>query len=230
VPEETAVATREESAIGVYGEPVGISGEADASDFVIPYTKLVQDTTETAKAGWFASSNGEQSEYVDMVVLHIGRTRTFYDNEQGLVCSSSDRRTGRPKIAKSVADDAVEGEPYACATCPWFKEEYKGCQNDYALTCFNLDTQEPFMFRVKGSARGVFRYRVISRVSSGKVPPWFGSFQMTAVKKSNDRKQSWWAPELQLTETYDGTRQAEWAAYAQQFGKAPVHDDEVPFE
>jgi hypothetical protein len=225
-------------AIGVYGEPVGISGEADASDFVIPFVKLVQATSDGGTAGKFASSAGEERESIDMVVLHIGRTRTYYDNDAGkLVCSSNDRRTGYPRIPAGVADDAEENVPYSCQACPHFKDDFKdGCQMDYSLTCFDLDTQEPFMFRVKGSARGVFRYRVISRVSSGKVPPWFGSFQMTAVKKSNDRKQSWWAPELQLTETYDGTRQAEWAAYAQQFGEAPAHHaetvdaDDLPFE
>ncbi len=89
------------------------------------------------------------------------------------------------------------------------------------------------MFRVRGSAMGKFKQRLVSAVVMGRKPPWFAEFEMTAVLKQNERKQSWFAPELRVIKTNTPEENDQWAAYAQQFGAKPpveIAEDDLPFE
>jgi hypothetical protein len=240
--ERKGLVVREERSLVETNEPEGISGEADPSDFVIPYVKLVQATSEgDHKPGSFLSSNGEEKDAINMVVLHIARTRTFYDGDASkLLCSSNDRRWGMPRDEALLDELGVnEGQRVECGTCPHYADgqfQRLACKMDYAFTCFDLDSREPFLLRVKGTAMGVFKYRIISAVARGNKPPWFASFEMSSVKRTNERKQSWYSPELKPVQSFNAEEQEEWRAYAQQFALAApvVHEevdaDDLPFE
>lgn len=239
VPEQLLAAR--ESLVPSTETSVGTGGEFDASDLAIPYVKIVQATSESGTPGKFWSSDGSEVDVLNMVVLHIQFTRTFYDGDAGkLICSSNDRVIGNVREPELMGDDAPGGQ-WACGGCIHFNDDpysKPSCQKDYALTCLNIDTNEPFMFRVKGSAMGVFKYRLISAVAMGRKAPWFAAFEMTTIKRTNDRKQSWYAPELKPIQTYSADEQSQWAAmagtYAQSSGPLDgvggVDPDDLPFE
>lgn len=216
----------------------GAGGEFDNSDLAIPYVKIIHAQSDEGTPGHFLASDGTEYEFINLVVLHIQATRTFFDPDaMKIICKSNDRRTGWPT---DLADFAEPGQPLACNQCPHFNDDQFqkfACKKDYVLTCFNLDTEEPFTYRVKGAATGMFKYRVISAVVMGRKAPWSTAFQMTGVKRVNDRKQSWWAPELKPIEQYDEDTQERWAKYAAQFGggitdheEHIVDLDDLPFE
>ena len=224
-------------------EPVGISGEFDQSDIALPFAKLLQktspETNEGHEAGMFLKSSGEETRAILFVCLHIARSRTFFDGDGGKrLCESIDRRIGHPRDPDFAAELGVSvNEAFACANCPHQNDpqtEKLACKMDYTLTLYDLETEEPFMFRVRGSAMGRFKQRLVSVVAMGRKPPWFAEFEMTSVLKVNDRKQSWFAPELKIIKTHEPKDNEQWAAYAQAFGvKPPVEmadPDDLPFE
>jgi len=231
----TELAKQEEQAVGT-------GGDFDASDLAIPYVKIVQATSETGTPGSFFSSDGTEFDTIKLVVLHIQFTRTIYDADKSqMICSSNDRITGNVREPDELlaAAGIAEG-PLACGGCPHQDDSQYAkvaCKKDYALTCVNIDTNEPFLFRVKGAAMGVFKYRIISAVAMRRKAPWFAAFEMTAVKRTNVRKQSWFAPELKPIQAYDEDDQAAWAALAGQYAHKQeaepsfgVDADDLPFE
>ena len=229
--------------LAVTGQPQGMSGEIDPSDIVLPFAKLLQktspETNEGHDAGHFLKSSGAETEHLEFVALHIALGRTFYDGDGGkLICASMDRRMGKPSDDFAAELGAVPGTMMACRACPHNEDDpfqKLGCKLDYTLTCYDLRTEEPFLYRVRGSAQGKFKQRLISAVVMGSKPPWFAAFEMTSVLKTNERKQSWYAPELKPIQFFTDEEKAQWAAYSQQFSIAPtVHevdpDEEIPFE
>lgn len=219
-------------------EPTGISGEPDPSDFVTPVVTLVQGQSAEGTPGYFRSSAGTEKPEVRFVVLHIARTRTFFGKEDGLICRSADRRVGYPKKPEFVAVEAHEGQPFECATCPHGHDNPfggEGCKPDLALTCYDLDTDEPFLFRVKGIALGVFRYRIVNAVARGLQPPWMGSFTMRSEKRvDKERGRNWYEPVLEPLQEFDDETREAWASYAMGFAPAAaapaVQADDLPFE
>ena len=225
-------------------DPVGISGEFDQSDIALPFAKLLQktspETNEGHEAGhFFKGATGEDTASVLFVCLHIARSRTFYDGDKAKAyCESIDRRTGHPRQPEFAAELGVNvGESVACVSCPHSDDpqtEKLACKMDYTLTLYDLETEEPFMFRVRGSAMGRFKQRLVSAVVMGRKPPWFAEFEMTSVLKTNEARQSWFAPELKVIKLHTAEENAEWEAYAQAFGAKPVAEmvdqDDLPFE
>ncbi len=234
----TELTTRESTDLAQHQEPVGISGEADPSDFITPIVSLVQGQSAEGTPGYFRSSSGTEKPEVRFVVLHIARTRTFFTENDGLVCRSNDRRTGYPKKPELVADDATD--QMQCASCPHYRDNPFGknvCKLDFALTCYDLDAQEPFLFRVKGAAQGVFKYRIINAVARGIKPPWFTAFVMKSEKRvDKERGRNWYEPVLIPEDEFDTDQLKEWGAYAA--GVAPhqavaddgIDPDDLPFE
>jgi len=234
--------TREAQDVQVYG----VSGEVDPSDFAIPYVTLVQASSDavkqrTAKAGSFLSTDGEERDSVDFVPLHIQFVRDFYDKQgQKNICGSKDRITGYPRDLSFFRTegnlDVSEGIPLACKDCPfydWAPSEKLACQKGYVVTCYDLVSETPFMFRVRGTAVTPFKNRFIGAVAMGRTKPWARSFQMTSKLRQSSGN-SWFVPELQPIEGFDEEGQAQWEAYAAGI-IAPQHapavsDDDLPFE
>lgn len=231
-------------------EPQGMTGGIDPSDFSIPYVTLVQASSDavkqrTAQAGAFMSSDGEVSDYIEFVPLHIQNVRDFYDKDaQKNVCGSRDRITGYPSDANFFKNygnlDITEGTPLSCRECPFFDyapSPKLACNKGYVVTCYDLTTEQPFMYRVRGTAVRPFRDRFIGAVAMGRSVPWARSFTMTSELKSNGPN-SWFAPMLKPLEGFDDDKKAEWAEYAAQFGGAVhtepeshgVDPDDLPFE
>ena len=226
--------------LAAYQEPVGTGGEYDSSDFAIHYVRLIQASSEevkdsVCKPGVFFSTDGEQTEFIDFVPIHIQFTRDFYDADAGkAICGSHDRKTGNPRdlpTFKAQGIDLADGETLLCASCPFFESTGKvSCRKTYLLTCYDLTKEAPFMYRVRGSAMGVFKNRIVGAVAMGRSVPWARSFQMTSTKKSSGGN-SWFSPELQPTEIFSEERCAEWKAYASGIA-APQGDFDatLPFE
>jgi len=227
-------------------EPQGMTGEADPSDFVLPFAKLIQKMSPEAdhghQVGNFLKSTGAETDTLEFVVLHIARGRTYYDGEASkLLCSSSDRRTGQPSAELAPELGVEEGVRVLCNTCPHFQDDQftkLACKLDFTLTCYDLRADEPFLYRVRGSSQGMFKYRLISAVAMGNKPPWFAAFEMTASLKTNDRKQSWYAPELKPIQQYSAEEREEWRAYAEKIARPEAvsadvggdDPDDLPFE
>lgn len=223
----------------------GTGGEPDVSDFSIPYVKLVQASSEevkdgTAKPGVFLSSEGEKVESIAFVPLHIQFTRDFYDADAGkAICGSTDRLTGHPRdltYFRTHGDlNLADGDPLACRDCPFYEMDQfakTACKKTYAITCYDTTTDAPFMYRVRGSAMGVFRNRFIGAVAMKRAVPWARAFQMTSAKKSNGGN-SWFAPELQPIQSYTEEEMGQWAAMAAGYGEsrpASADFDDLPFE
>lgn len=239
----TDVTTRNNT-LPAQADAVGMTGEVDASDFAIPYVSLVQASSEAVKqrkamAGIFQSTDGEQMEHVDFVPLHIRLVRDFYDKEaQKSICGSNDRVTGYPRDLSFFRThgnlDVTEGIPVACKDCPFYDTPAGpklACLKGYVVTCYDLEREQPFMYRVRGTAISPFKNRFIGAVAMGRTKPWARAFQMTAVLKSSGGN-SWFVPELEPTKGYTAEEQAEWESYAGQYG-SPMHvdqADDLPFE
>lgn len=229
--------------LAAYQEPVGTGGEFDSSDFAIPYVRLIQASSEEvkdglSKPGMFLSTDGEQTEFIDFVPLHIQFTRDFYDGDAGKgICGSHDRKIGNPSdpaFFRAHGVEINEGDTMECAFCPFADKgptPKLACRKTYLLTCYDLSKEAPFMYRVRGSAMGVFKNRIVGAVAMGRSVPWARSFQMTSAKKSSGGN-SWFAPELQPTKGFSEQEMQEWQAYAQGLS-APAHEvdpDDLPFE
>ena len=231
---------RQETAIATYD---GVGGEPDPSDFAIPYVTLVQASSDavkqrTAQAGTFLFTDGEQREYIDFVPLHIQFTRDFYDKQgQKNICGSKDRIQGYPRDLSFFRThgnlDVSEGVPLACRDCPfyeWAPSDKLACQKGYVVTCYDLTSEQPFMFRVRGTAVTPFKNRFIGAVAMGRAKPWARSFQMTAVLAQSTGN-SWFKPQLQPIEGFDAERMAQWEAYASGLVAPSAHaEEELPFE
>lgn len=220
----------------------------DNSDISVPFVQLVQASSEAVKqrkaaAGAFLSSDGEQADSIDFVPLHIQPVRDFYDKEgQKNICSSSDRITGYPKDTAFFRNeggiDLADGETMACAQCPFANGPVApklGCYKGYVMTAQNLETEEPFMMRIRGTAVRPFKDRIISAFVRGKAAPWTRQYQMTAVLAKSQQGNSWFMPSLEPTKTHTDEDSAAWAAYAGQFGGVAakhetVDPDDLPFE
>ncbi|HEX9565493.1 MAG TPA: hypothetical protein VF981_16055 [Gemmatimonadaceae bacterium] len=216
-------------------ELVGVSGQVDQSDFVLPYMKIVQPTTPEGTKGNFIFDSGVEKPEVNFVVLHIALTRTLMVTGEGLVCSSRDRVMGFPRKPQLVADGAEEGQPFKCAVCPHMMDspfEKEGCKLDYDLTLYDVDDSEAFMFRVRGMATKEFRAKVLNAPLTGRKPPWFAQFNMVTDKQQN-AKGTYYTPVIRPT-LLAGDNQAEWAAFAAGFSapaqQAEIDPDDLPFE
>lgn len=241
--EEQGLTVTPASDVAVY-EGTGQGGKSDETDFAIPYITLIQASSEkvkdrTAQPGDFLSSEGVKVDHIDFVPLHIQYTRDFYEAEAlKRICSSADRITGRPYDLPRFANAGVElrdGETLACDSCPfnnmhpWDKV---ACKKGYTVTGYDLDSESPFMFRVKGAAVNVFKNRIVGAVAMGRAKPWGRQYQMTAVKKSNGGN-SWMSPELQPTKGHDASEMQFWAAMADGYSSPPHEDtasEEIPFD
>jgi hypothetical protein len=218
------------------GELVGVSGQVDQSDFVLPYMKIVQPTSPEGTKGNFIFDSGIEKEQVDFVVLHIALTRTYMLTGESLVCSSRDRVVGYPRKPNLVAVGAEDGRPFECAVCPHNTDspfEKDGCKLDYELTMYDLEDQEPFIFRVRGLATKEFRARVLNAPLSGRKPPWFAQFSMVTEKQQN-AKGTFYMPVIKPT-LLSEEDQAQWAAYASGFTPTQrteniIDPDDLPFE
>jgi len=232
--------TQQQAGLATY---CGIGGEYDPSDFAIPYVTLVQASSDAVKqriaqAGTFLFTDGEQREHIDFVPLHIQFVRDFYDKQgQRNICGSKDRIHGYPRDLSFFRThgnlDVSEGIPLACKECPfyeWAPSDKLACQKGYVVTCYDLDSEQPFMFRVRGTAVTPFKNRFIGAVAMGRAKPWARSFQMTAVLTQSTGN-SWFKPQLQPLEGFDEQRMAEWEAYASGLVAPTAHvDEELPFE
>lgn len=215
----------------------GTGGVADPSDYAIPYIKLVQASSEevkdgVAKPGVFLSSEGGTVEYINFVPMHIQFTRDFYDADKGKnVCSSQDRVTGYPRDARTFAEmdfEVQEGEPLTCVECPFNNmppREKRACKKGYTVTGYDVDTETPFMFRVKGVAMGVFKNRLVGAVAMGRSVPWARQFEMSSAKKSTNGN-SYFVPVLEPTKSNDESERQFYAAMAEGYGET-VHPDRV---
>lgn len=227
---------------GLQVQKVGQGGQSDASDYSIPYVKLVQASSEevkdgVAKPGEFLHSEAGALESINFVPLHIQFTRDFYDADAAKnICSSSDRVTGYPKDKRTFEDYGVDVDgPLACADCPFNNMpqwEKKACKKGYTITGYDVDTETPFLYRVKGSAVAVFKNRFVGAVAMNRSMPWGRQYDMTSAKKSNGGN-SWFAPELQPTKGNDESEQQFYQAMAEGYGVSPAHtddNDDLPFE
>ena len=224
----------------------GTSGEYDSTDYSVPYVSLVQANSDasiqrTAQPGQFLSTDGETFDSVNMIPLHIRFVRDFYDKQnRKAICGSTDRVTGHPrdllyfKTAGNLNVD--EGISLACKDCPfyeWAPSAKAACQKGYVVTCYDLDRNQPFMFRVRGTAVRPFKDRFVGAVAMGRAKPWARSFEMT-TKLTQSQGNSWYVPVLQPTKGLDKEEMAGWAAYAA--GIVPpshaetVDADDLPFE
>ncbi len=214
----------------------------DQSDVSIPYISLVQSSSEAVKQrkaqpGAFLSSDGATTDAIDFVPLHIQPVRDFYDKEgQKNICSSNDRVTGYPKdldfFRNEGGIDLAEGDTMTCAQCPFADGPVApklGCYKGYVMTALNLETEEPFMMRIRSTAVRPFKDRIISAYVRGKAQPWARQYQMTAVLTKSQQGFSWFMPSLEPTKTFSDEEQGQWAAYAAGFGGVVVkHDDAEP--
>ena len=254
--DKTIAAQAHEDRMNGVGEPTeitpyegvsGVTGEYDPSDFAIPYVSIVQASSDAVKnrvasAGAFLGTDGEQADAILFVPLHIRFVRDFYDKQaQQNICSSNDRVIGYPRDLTFFRThgnlDIPEGDSLACNQCPFQERPISAklaCNKGYVVTCYDLEKEQPFMFRVRGTAVRPFRDRFIGAVAMGRTKPWARSFEMTA-KLIQGGGNSWFAPELKPTEGFDKEKQAEWEAYAGGIvaPSAPteaVTYDDLPFE
>ena len=221
---------RETAAVATMAE--GVSGEADPSDFVLPYLSLVQKMSQTGTPGTFLKSTGDETDHIDFVILHVARTRTFYDGDAGeLVCASRDRVIGRPR-AKYLLDELGldEGKVQMCRECPHFHDdqfEKLACKFDYLLTLYDLKAEEPLLFRAKGASLKVWRQR-LAPILQGQKPPWFAAFEMTVKTVTNKRGQTWFEPDIKSIQQYDQEQREAWRGYAQRFGVTVTDEPHEP--
>lgn len=240
----TEVTTRENMTPATM-EPQGTSGEYDQSDFSLPYVTLLQAQADPVKqrkamAGSFMSTDGETFDSINMVPLHIQFVRDFFDKDaQKAICGSKDRVTGYPRdltfFATAGNINVEEGVPMLCKDCPfyeWAPSPKQACLKAYVVTCFDIDRDQPFMYRVRGTAVTPFKNAFVGAVAMGRQVPWGRQYEMTA-KLTSYGGNSWFIPNLQPTKGHDKDELAQWAAYAAGFSTpAPEHvdADDLPFE
>lgn len=218
----------------------------DQSDFAIPYVSLLQSNAEPVKqrkamAGSFQASDGETFDAINMVPLHVQPVRDFYDKEgQKSICGSNDRITGYPRDKTFFAVNGnvgvEENAPLACRDCPfyeWAPGPKLACLKGYVVTCYNLDRETPFMYRVRGTAVRPFKNAFVGAYAMRGIPPWSRQYEVTTALTSYAGN-SWFIPVLKPTKGFDKTELAQWADYAAGFAtKAQaehVDADDLPFE
>lgn len=218
-------------------EAVGVSGEADPSDFVLPFIRIVQRMSTDGKPGTYLTSTGTETDHIDFVILHIARTRTFYDGDaKDLLCSSRDRAVGTPRTRFLADELGVEvGTPVVCRSCPHYQDDQfqkLACKFDYLLTVYDLKAEEPFLFRARGASLKMWRAR-LSPILAGQQPPWFAAFEMTVKTAASKAGHTWYEPDVKLIQRHAAEERAAWASYAEPYG-ATAHDepdaDDLPFE
>lgn len=223
----------------------GTSGQIDTSDYSVPFVSLVQASSDAVKqrkamAGGFLGSDGEQYESLNIVPLHIQFTRDFYNAEKAeAICGSHDRETGYPRDAEYFVREGglavTAGEPLACGGCPFEAMEYGrlACKKGYTVTCWDTEREQPFMFRVRGTAVNAFKHSFVGAVAMGRAVPWGRAYTLTSdlVARSGN---SWFVPVLTPTKGHSAEELAFWASMASGFGpttSAHVQDDsdDLPF-
>ena len=231
---------------GIQVTKVGGGGQFDESDYTIPWVKRIQASAEEVKTkvaspGEFLHSEAGAMESINFVPLHVQATRDFYDADAGKnICSSQDRITGWPNDKRHFEDYGVEvNGALACADCPFNNMpqwEKKACKKGYTITGYDVDSESPFLFRVKGAAVREFQNRFVGAYAMGRTMPWARQYEMTAVLKRNEGN-SWFGPSLQPTKSNDESEQQFYQAMAEGYGP-PVHSeeaasidpDDLPFE
>src|SRR3990167_4536996 len=116
MPEETALTERPEHGLALPSDGVGMSGEFDRDDVLLPTCTLVQPTSKSTKGeqGKFCFQDGQMLDEMQIVVLRIAATRSLWEDMatggtgEGPVCRSDDRKVGYTERPSLVLDDATE--------------------------------------------------------------------------------------------------------------------------
>ena len=206
-PQETAPAVRQPTPPAIPQEDLGLAGQFDESDFVIPAWFLVQPTSQDfpdAEPGQFATRDGRKADSLKVVVLRIAATRALWPKEMGEgrrpLCASNDRVQGRPFGDFEPYDSwgkAEHQDEIRCQDCghyndnPWDDESGKdGCYKGYAILMALVDDDdEPAVIRIKGTSMSPVKQKLLShfQLRPGRVPMpvWAKVFELHSEKGEN---------------------------------------------
>lgn len=179
-------------------EDIGLTGQYDESDFVIPGWFLTQPTSQDfpdAKPGQFATRDGRVADKLKVVVLRIAATRALWPKEMAEgrrpLCASNDRVTGRPfGDFKPYSDD----DYFFCKDCPHHDDNpweiEVGCFKGYAILFALPDAEdEPGVIRIKGTSMAPVKQKLLShfqpRPGRVPIPVWAKLFELTSEKGEN---------------------------------------------
>lgn len=198
--QETAPVPREPAPLAIPQEDIGLAGQFDESDFVIPGWFLTQPTSQDfpdAKPGQFATRDGRVADSLKVVVLRIAATRALWPKEMAEgrrpLCASNDRVTGRPfgdfqPYATPIPDE------YRCQDCPHYEDNPwngdEGCYKGYAILMALVDSEgEPAVIRIKGTSMAPVKQKLLSHFQPrpGRVPMpvWSKVFELGSEKSEN---------------------------------------------
>lgn len=229
--------------------PAGTGGAYDPSDYSIPFLSLVQASSDAVKqrkaqAGDFLASDGEQYESLTIVPLHIQFTRDFYNADKAeSICGSPDRVTGYPRDLAFFKNEGLveleKGRPLACRECPFEAMEYGklACKKGYTVTCYDVDRDQPFMFRVRGTAVNAFKHSFVGAVAMGRTVPWARQYTLSSELKASGGN-SWFVPVLTPVKGHDAEEAKFWGDMASQYGQTHnaehvdmgMDDEPLPFD
>lgn len=239
-PQQTAPVPREPAPLAVPQEDIGLSGQYDKTDWVVPSLFVVQPTSQDfpdAKPGQFAMRDGRVADSLIVVPLRIAATRAMWPAEmsegRSPLCASNDRVHGRP------FGDAEGGE-VLCQECghysdePWDGNGDPKCLKGYALLVAIQDfDDDPAIIRIKGTSVSPVKQRLLAhfqpRPGRTPRPVWTRVFTLTTeLVKSAKGTFYILVPKL----VGDVEDDAQYAALARHLAGVSVEavEEEPPFE
>jgi hypothetical protein len=223
------------------GQPDGMSGAFDQGDLKLPTCSLVQPMSQDrgAAGGFWFDQEGRNAETFTAVVLNIIGTAAMWEpigsETKGPVCKSIDRVMGLTNKPSVVLSKAMEDNPLylECARCPhhadWeiMKSGPLHCGKGFTLLMCDTETQEPFLYYVKGTQFSPVRDRIVSpalirRKRYGNAEPWLTPFTWGAREVVQPGKK-YWVPVITMEKPLDAEQRAFYADLsAQMAGKAEL--------
>lgn len=242
---QKALKPRQEIPPAIPQEDIGLSGQYDESDWVIPAWFLVQPTStefEDAKPGQFATRDGRVEDSLKVVVLRIAATRALWPKEMGEgrrpLCASNDRVHGRPFDAFSPYDTPIPDE-YRCEDCPHYEdnpwEGEAGCYKGYAILMALVDSDdEPAVIRIKGTSMAPIKQKLLSHFQPrpGRVPMpvWAKVFELRSEKGENVKGKFFIVTPKLVGATEDPDHYRDLARHLAGVSVEAVEEEEPPFE
>lgn len=192
----TEMTQRPESQLAPYGEGNGFTGQFDQDDLAVPIVTLVQPITKEkgdAQVGEFLFPDGRHFNTLDAVTLGVAATRSLMGNidlDEGVICSSNDRRIGNTDNPLKVLGEeefAARGIENAstmlpCEGCTHYDDDQYSnadylCKKGYMLTLYEVEHQFPFLYRVRGAAMKEIVNKLVGPMllhaqKTGKPEPW----------------------------------------------------------
>ena len=237
----TEMTQRPESQLAPYGEGNGFTGQFDQDDLAVPIVTLVQPITKEkgdAQVGEFLFPDGRHFNTLDAVTLGVAATRSLMGNidlDEGVICSSNDRRIGNTDNPLKVLGEeefAARGIENAstmlpCEGCTHYDDDQYSnadylCKKGYTLVMADTTSGDVFLYFVKGSAMKMVIRRVVSPAIARKqrgerAAPWLNPFRWEAKIKEN-QKGKFYVPEIVPGPPFSDEDAARYAELSARFG------------